>query len=83
MGDIKLIAVLFILYPFTTAIFGIWVSSILGLAGYVLIKNNGKQVDANNRKIPFGFYLALTFIIMELSHAGDLIETFIISIVMP
>lgn len=57
-GDIKLIGILVLLYGFPLSLIGIWISSILGIAGYFVKKEN-------ENRIPLGFYLAISFLIMN------------------
>jgi leader peptidase (prepilin peptidase) / N-methyltransferase len=58
-GDIKLIGILILLYTFPISLIGIWISSLLGIAGYFVFKKY------KNNKIPFGFYLCMSFILIN------------------
>lgn len=70
-GDIKLIFTSFIIVDFPISVFFLWVSSVIGLAGFYLLKKNDSRFRCNN-KIPFGMFLAIglfiTIILFDQIH---------------
>jgi len=74
-GDIKLIALLFILYPVWETAFGIWLSAALALMTFPLLKLFQKRFT-NEHKIPFGFFLSLVFLVIEFFKLQYRIESF-------
>lgn len=64
-GDIKLISVLFLLLSLISSLINIWLSSVLGVAGFYLLKITVDRFRTENR-IPFGFFLAFGFIVTHL-----------------
>jgi len=64
MGDIKLITVLFTITIFPVSLIGLWISSVTGIAGFFI--TNKFSVQKNEGKIPFGFYLAITYSVIML-----------------
>jgi len=63
-GDIKLIGVLFLLYPVWATTVGIWFSAALSLMVFPFLKIFQKRFS-NERKIPFGFFLSVVFLVIE------------------
>lgn len=74
-GDIKLIGLLFILYPVWATAFGIWLSAATALITFPLLKVFQKRFT-NERKIPFGFFLSLVFLVIEFFKLQYRIESF-------
>lgn len=74
IGDIKLLTVITLIFGLPVSLLGIWFSSMIGLAVFLFIRK--PQMAARTYKIPFGFYLSLSFIVMI--YFGDsLIEYYI------
>ncbi|MFO7445914.1 MAG: prepilin peptidase [Ignavibacteriaceae bacterium] len=60
-GDIKLLFTLALTFDFLIVIIGVWVSSLLAMAGYFLLKAFTLKFK-NEEKIPFGFFISICFI---------------------
>lgn len=59
-GDIKLLAIIALLYGYPLLFFGLWLSALTGLIGYLWNKKIW------NERIPFGFFIWIGFILTEL-----------------
>ena len=60
-GDIKLITILTFLLNIPLSFIGIWLSSLIGIFGFILLKNYSYRFKHENR-IPFGLFLSMGFI---------------------
>jgi prepilin signal peptidase PulO-like enzyme (type II secretory pathway) len=59
-GDIKLIAVLMLTFDIPTALIALWLSSLIAVPGFYLLKKVSKH-NIRNEKIPFGLFLGLGY----------------------
>ncbi len=64
-GDIKLLTVIALYHGIFLTLAGIWVASLLALTVYMILKLSGKQFSQSN-KIPFGFFIGLTFVFLTI-----------------
>lgn len=62
-GDIKLLMVLAILFPFPNSILGLWMSSLLAIPGFYVLRLINKRFR-ENEKIPFGFFISICFALL-------------------
>lgn len=65
MGDIKMIFVSFLLFDFPVSLFSLWFSSLIGLPGFYFLKKYNKKF-ANEKRLPFGVFLSIGFILTGL-----------------
>lgn len=63
-GDIKLLGALFLFFQLPVALFGLWLSSLIALIGFLTLKALGKTFEEG--RIPFGFFLGLTFVALAI-----------------
>ena len=70
-GDIKLISAVALFFPLFTVFFGLWLGAVFALLFYVLL-GDGNNRHAETKKIPFGFFLCFSYIILD--FAGSFIE---------
>lgn len=63
-GDIKLLFVLFLIFQFPMSLIGLWISSLMGVAAFAVIKNFN-FISSKNRLIPFGLFLSIGFVIVD------------------
>ncbi len=76
-GDIKLLGVLFLLYPIYTAAAGFWFSALLALTSTTILKLFIPRFRKEPR-IPFGSFITITFLLIELFHLQESIENYFI-----
>ena len=76
-GDIKLLAVLFLIFGLPLSLVGLWISAIISLPGFYLLKLFGSRFDGN--KIPFGLFIAIGFI--TAGFCNDVILSFYIHMI--
>lgn len=71
MGDIKLLSLIMIIYGFTNTIIIYFISAYIAIISMVLIylfnnKNKDKGFVEQNKKVPYGIYIFLSFITFEM-----------------
>jgi prepilin signal peptidase PulO-like enzyme (type II secretory pathway) len=59
-GDIKLLAVLSIFFQLPVTLIGLWLSSLVALISIGILRITNFHFEGN--KVPFGFFIGLTFI---------------------
>lgn len=74
-GDIKLLGILFLLYPLATSFAGLWLSALIALAGSLLLRLLIGRFRSDPR-IPFGSFICATFLLIELCNLQEPIEHF-------
>ena len=74
-GDIKLLGLLYFLYRPETASIGLWISAIIALIAFPLMKKLNSRYN-NEKRIPFGVFLSTTFLLVELFRLDRTIEQY-------
>jgi len=77
-GDIKLLGVLSFFFGIQLFLFGIWVAALFALLSFYIIKSISNKYF-QDKKIPFGFFLAIVFIMISIfdKQIAFLIQSFI------
>jgi leader peptidase (prepilin peptidase)/N-methyltransferase len=68
-GDIKLLSSLSLIFSITLSFIGIWISSLIALPGFLLIKFFNTRFAAEN-KVPFGLFIAIGYVIILFFQPG-------------
>ncbi len=77
-GDIKFFGVLFFIYSLPVALSGLWLASLIAIPGFPILKKLESRFREEKR-IPFGFFIALIFFIIEISSFSQHIDNGILT----
>jgi len=69
LGDIKLLSSLSLIFSVTFSLIGIWLSSLIAIPGFFIIKYFNKKFKAES-KVPFGLFIAVGYIIILFFEPG-------------
>jgi len=63
-GDIKLLSSIGLFFSPVISLLGIWLSSLIAIPGFYLIKAFNNKQNKYIYKVPYGFFISLTFILI-------------------
>jgi len=69
-GDIKLLSSLGLFFSPAISLLGVWLSSFIAIPGFYLIKALNKRQNKSDYKVPYGFFISLTFILIVFFQDG-------------
>ncbi|MFC2094560.1 prepilin peptidase [Bacteroidota bacterium] len=75
-GDIKLLFVLFLIFQFPMSLMALWISSILGITVYAIIRQFN-FISSKQKLIPFGLFLSIGFVIVD-QIGAEILNTYLL-----